>query len=190
MYHRFTRAEAENILRNSEGAPTSHRGTGSPGHAGARHLLISNAELLTRYQQMSERLMWQNGRRRHREYTLVTAFCTLPDMIDAAGLVLNAAQTQAALADFFHGAPRGPGMRAEIAYTSGTTFRMRYAQGREAVRTMPVHDLVMVLDRVSDRLFDLQVQTFFGTLQDIPRNTATIIMPGGNPYRSHFVPRV
>jgi hypothetical protein len=66
---------------------------------------------------------------------------------------------------------------------------MRYAQGREAVRTMPVHDLVMVLDRVSDRLFDLQVQTFFGTLQDIPRNTATIIMPGGNPYRSHFVPR-
>jgi hypothetical protein len=32
------------------------------------------------------------------------------------------------------------------------------------------------------------VQTFFGTFQDIPRNTATITMPGGNPYRSHFVP--
>jgi hypothetical protein len=188
MYHQFTRAEAENILRSSEGAPTSHRGTGSPGHAGARHLLLSNTELLARYQQMSEQVVWQNGRRRRREYTLITAFCTLPAMIDAAELVLNAAQTQAALADFFHGTPRGPGMRAEIAYTSGTTFRMRYAQGGEAVRVMPVHDLVMVLDRVEARPFGLQVQTFFGTLQDIPRNTATITMPGGSPYRSHFVP--
>ena len=176
MYHQFTRAEAENILRSSEGAPTSHRGTGSPGHAGACHLLLSNTELLARYQQMSEQVVWQNGRRRRREYTLT------------AELVLNAAQTQAALADFFHGTPRGPGMRAEIAYTSGTTFRMRYAQGGEAVRVMPVHDLVMVLDRVEARPFSLQVQTFFGTLQDIPRNTATITMPGGSPYRSHFVP--
>jgi hypothetical protein len=188
MYHQFTRAEAENILRSSEGSPTAHRGTGSPGHAGARHLLLTNAELLTRYQRMSEQLIWQNGRRRRREYTLITAFCTLPDMIDAAELVLNAAQTQAALGDFFQGTPRGPGMRAEIAYTSGTTFSMRYAQGGEAVRTMPVHDLVMVLDRVEGRPFALQVQTFFGTLQDIPRNAATITMPGGNPYRSHFVP--
>jgi len=187
MYHRFTREEAETILRNSEGAATSHRGTGRPGHAGSRHLLLTNSALLARYTRMSE-LTWQNGRRRGREYTLVTAFCTLPEMIDAAALVLNAAQTQAALSDFFVNTPRGPGMRAEIAFTSDTTFRMRYAQGEEIVRTMPVHDLVMVLDRTEGRPFELQVQTFFGTIDDVPRNTATIYMANGAPYRSHFAP--
>lgn len=188
MHHRFTHAETEHILLSSENAPTSHRGTGSRGHAGARHLLLTNADLLARYERMSEQLVWHNGRRRRREYTMITAFCTLPDMIDAAERVLNAAQTQAALSDFFHNTPRGPGMRADIAYTSNTTYRMRYAQGREIVRTMPVHDLVMVLDRVDGRPFGLQVQTFFGTLDDIPRNSATIYMTDGSPYRSHFAP--
>jgi hypothetical protein len=188
MYRRFTRPEAEAILRSSEGAPTSHRGTGRPGHAGTRHLLLTNAELLERYAQMSEQLVWQNGRRRRREYTLITAFCTLPDMIDAAELVLNAAQTQAALSDFFLNVPRGPGMRAEVAFTSKATFRMRYAQGGEAVRTMPVSDLVMVLDRVESRPFGLQVQTFFGTIDAAPRNAATIYLADGTPRRSHFVP--
>jgi hypothetical protein len=188
MYHHFTRVEAETILRSSEGAATSHRGTGRPGHAGSRHLLLTNSELLARYARISEQLVWQDGRRRHREYALITAFCTLPDMIDAAELVLNATQTQAALSDFFRNAPRGPGMRAEIAFTSDITFRMRYAQGSEIVRTMPVHDLLMVLDRVESRPFDLQVQTFFGTLHDIPRNTATIYLANGVAYRSHFVP--
>jgi hypothetical protein len=188
MYRHFTRAEAENILRSSEGAATSHRGTGRPGHAGSRHLLLTNSELLERYETMSEQLVWRDGRRRHREYALVTAFCTLPDMINAAALVLNATQTQAALVDFFIKTPRGPGMRAEIAFTSDVEFRMRYAQGAETVRTMPVNDLVMVLDRAEGRPFGLHVQTFFGTLNDISRNTATIFLADGTAYRSHFAP--
>ena len=187
MHHRFTRAEAEAILRSSEGAATSYRGSGKPGHAGSRHLLLSNSDLLARYAKTSD-LTWQNGRRRGREYTLITAFCTLPDMITAAELVLNTAQIQAALSDFFVRTPRESGMRAEIAFTSKATFSMRYAQGEEAVRTMPVHDLLMVLDRVEGRPFGLQVQTFFGTIDDIPRNTATIYMANGAPCRSHFVP--
>ncbi len=79
-------------------------------------------------------------------------------------------------------------MRAEIFYHSNTEFRMRYAQGGEMVRTCPVYDLVMVLDRVDRRPFQLQIQTFFGTLADTPRNTATISTASGQPYRSHFVP--
>lgn len=186
MYYHFTRADAEAILRSSEGAATSHRGTGQRGHAGSRHLMLTNSELLARYAEMSE-LTWQNGRRRGREYTLVTAFCTLPDMIDAAEQVLNAAQTQAALSDFFVNMPRGPGMRAKIDFTSITTFRMRYAQGAEAVRTMPVHDLVMILDRTDGRPFELQVQTFYGTIDDTPRNAATIYRSNGALHRFHFV---
>lgn len=188
MYHQFTRSEAESILRSSEGGATSHRG-GRPGHAGSRHLLLSNAELLERYTNFSEQLIWRNGRRRRREYTLITAFCTLPEMIDAAVLVLNAAQTQRALADFFTNTPRGPGMRAEIAFTSAASFLMRYAQGDEMVRTMPVSELVMILDRVDHRPFGLHVQTFFGTLEETPRNSATIYTAEGAATHSHFAPR-
>jgi hypothetical protein len=188
MYRNFTAADAESILRSSEGAPTAYRGTGAPGHPGSRHLLLTNAALLARYEQMSEQLVWSNNRQRRREFTLVTAFCTLPEMIDAAEKVLNAPQTQAALGDFFQNTPRGPGMRAEIAYHSAATWRMRYAQGAEAVRTLPVSDLMMVLDRVDERPFSLQIQTFFGTLADMPRNTATISFADGKPYRSHFTP--
>ncbi len=189
MYHQFTRAEAENILRSSEGAPTSHRGTGSPGHAGARHLLLSNTELLARYQRMSEQVIWQNGRRRRREYTLITAFCTLPAMIDAAELVLNAAQTQAALADFFHGTPRGPGMRAEIAFTSGTTFRMRYAQGVEAVRVhagpRPHHGVQSGRRSAAIRSSGANVLRHAPGYSAQHRNDH---YARRQPYRSHFVP--
>jgi hypothetical protein len=188
MYRQFSAADAESILRSSEGAPTAHRGTGAPGHPGSRHLLLTNAELLERYERTSEQLIWRNGRLRRREYMLVTAFCTLPAMIDAAESVLNAAQTQAALADFFQNSPREPGMRAEIAYRSEKSYTMRYAQGATAVRTMPVQDLMMILDRVDGRPFGLQIQTFFGTLSDQSRNSATIFSADGHPRHSHFVP--
>jgi hypothetical protein len=188
MYRQFSAADAESILRSSEGAPTAYRGTGAPGHPGSRHLLLSNAELLERYERLSEQLIWRNGRLRHREFMLVTAFCTLPEMIDAAVLVLNAAQTQAALTDFFQNTQRGPGMRAEIACRSDRPFAMRYAQGATAVRTMPVHDLTMILDRVDERPFSLQIQTFFGTLTDQSRNSATIFSADGQARHSHFVP--
>ena len=188
MYRQFSATEAEDILRSSEGAPTEYRGTGAPGHPGSRHLLLSNAELLERYERESEKLVWKNGRWRRREYMLITAFCTLHEMVDAAQSVLNAAQTQAALGDFFQNTPRGPGMRAEIAYRGDRTYSMRYAQGAEAVRTVPVSDLIMILDRVDARPFGLQIQTFFGTVSNQSRNSATIYWADGRPGHSHFVP--
>jgi hypothetical protein len=119
---------------------------------------------------------------------LVTAFCTLGEMVDAAERVLNAAQTQAALGDFFQNTPRSPGMRAEISHRGDRTFTMRYAQGAEIVRTVPVNDLIMILDRVDERPFGLQIQTFFGTVSNQPRNSATIYTAEGHPSHSHYVP--
>ncbi|HEY4173830.1 MAG TPA: hypothetical protein VGM42_12450 [Rhodopila sp.] len=188
MYRLFSAADAESILRSSEGSPTQHRGTGAPGHPGSRHLLLSNAELLARYQQMSEQRVWKNGRMRRREFMLITAFCNLAEMIDAATLVLNATQTQTALVDLFVNTPRSPGMRVEIAYRGEREFRMRYAQGAETVRVFPVRDLLMVLDRVDSRPFGIQIQTFFGTITDQPRNSATIYSSDGKPRHSHFMP--
>ncbi len=188
MYRQFSITEAEDILRSSEGSPTGYRGTGAPGHPGSRHLLLSNAGLLARYERMSDQMVWRNGRLRHREFMLVTAFCTLEDMIDAAWNILNAPQTQAALADFFRNTPRSPGMRAEIAYRSAAPYNMRYAQGATIVRVMPVSDLLMVLDRVDSRPFQLQIQTLFGTLSEQSRNSATVSNAAGQPLHSHFCP--
>ncbi len=187
MYRQFDDNDADAILRSSEGAPTKYRGTGAPGHPGSKHLLLTNADLLARYEEMSAPHVWRNGRRRQREYTLVTAFCTMPDMVDAARCVLNAAQTQAAMLDFFQNTPRGPGMRAEVSYRGDKSYTMRYAQGSEAVRTFPVYDLVMILDRVDERPFGLQIQTFFGTISNQSRNAATIFSADGAPRHSHFV---
>lgn len=77
-------------------------------------------------------------------------------------------------------------MRAKITFTSSTTFRMRYAQGAEIVRTMPVNDLIMVLDRADGRPFNVQAQTFYGTLNHASRNEATIYTASGARYRSRL----
>lgn len=47
---------------------------------------------------------------------------------------------------------------------------------------MLVSELLEVLDRVNHRRFGLHVQTFFGTIDEMPRNSATIYMPDGSPY--------
>ena len=181
MYHQFTRIEAENILRSSENQPTSYAAPASL-HMRARFTCCSAMPSC-----------WSDMRRCRKTrsggtadgagvmYTLITAFCALPDMIDAAERVLNSRQSQAALADFFLNTPQGPGMRAEICYTSDIDYTMRYAQGWTAVRTMPVRDLVMVLDRVDGRPFRLQIQTFFGTLQDISRTPPRSSCRTANP---------
>ena len=109
--------------------------------------------------------------------------------VEAAVLVLNAAQTQNALPDFFVNTPRQPGMRLEIAFVSPMPFRMRYAQGPSAVRTTMMTDLLMVLDRVDERPFGLHVQTFFGTLAEISRNSATLSMANGEKCWSYVVPK-
>ncbi|MDB5382574.1 MAG: hypothetical protein JWO26_2206 [Rhodospirillales bacterium] len=47
----FTPTDVEQVLRSSEGEPIEHRGE-QAGHAGAKHLLLTSAELLQRCEDM------------------------------------------------------------------------------------------------------------------------------------------
>jgi len=151
MYRQFTKSEAEDILRSSEGRPTLHRGQ-REGHAGQQHLLLSNAELLARYDRTA----------RNNKINMITAFSSMPDMVNAAFEMLNAPISQLALPRMF-GAAGHQGMRLDIHYNGNTAFRARYAQGSEVVRTFPATALVLVVDRVDVRPFRLHVQSFFPT---------------------------
>jgi hypothetical protein len=188
MFRQFSAADAEAILRASEGNATGYRGSGAPGHAGKQHLLLSNEQLLARYDTESRRFRSQNGRLKRSEFTLITAFSNLGDMIGATEAILNAGQTQAALLDFFKNTPRGPRMRAVIKYHGTTSYRTRYAQGVTAVRTMPVNDLLMVLDRVDDAPFALQVQTLFGILPEAAANQSEVFTSAGKPLKKYQLP--
>ncbi|MES2710220.1 MAG: hypothetical protein V4653_01440 [Pseudomonadota bacterium] len=172
-YHVFTAADVEHMLRSSEGEPTAHRGE-RPGHSGALHLLLTNAELLKRYEDMIRAEEANRQRRREQArargekyrpggpiYRMVTAFAQLPEMIAAGVALLNTRQAQAGITDMFIGSHAGEGTRLEIDYTSPAAVLMRFVSGHH-VTTMPVHQLTMILDRVRDRPLGLHVQTFFG----------------------------
>jgi hypothetical protein len=175
MYRAYTAAETESILRASEDRPTMFRG-GRTGHMGARHLLLSNADLLKRYTE-------EFG---DRDYALVTAFTSLADVVAAATAILNARQTQAALEEFFVNVPRGPGMRATIDLIAARDFIMRYAMGAHTVATMPVRSLKMVLDRVDGRPFDLHIHTMYGLVPlGAARNEARVTNAEGRNPRVH-----
>jgi hypothetical protein len=172
-YHVFSPAEVEQMLRSSEGEATAHRGQ-RPGHAGAKHLLLTNAELLERYEEMIRAEEANRARRREEArargekfrpggpiYRMVTAFAQLPEMIAAGVALLNTPQSQAGLTAMFVGDHAGEGTRLEIDYTSPAPVLMRFVSGHR-VATMPVHQLTMILDRVHARRLGLHVQTFFG----------------------------
>ena len=190
-YHAFTAAEVEHMLRSSEGEPTAHRGE-RPGHACARHLLLTNAELLKRYEDMiraeeANRLRRREQARERGEkfrpggpiYRMVTAFAQLPDMIACGVALLNTAQAQAGIAAMFSGPHADEGARLEVDHVSPAPVLMRFVSGHH-VATMPVHQLTMILDRVRGRPLDLHVQTFFGgAITGPPANRAVLYAPNG-----------
>ena len=154
MYRVFTPAEAESILRASEGRATSHRRAdkdrdSAAGHAGAQHFLLSNNELRARY--------WEARHRANsKDYLVITAFVggQKGEIGEAAASVLNATQTQATLGTFF--SRNGEeGMRAEIHFTGSETYKMRcVTNSGHGVQTIPTSSLVMVLDKHRSALSD------------------------------------
>lgn len=188
MYRTFTAVDAEAILRASEGAPSSFRSVSRPGHAAGKHLLSSNADMLSRYAEKSNQKTRRKGKMVFNTHLMITAFISSGQMFDVATDVLNAQQTQEALTDFFVNTPRSPGMRAEIVFHGQDRHVMRVAGGGDTVRKIPTQDFFMVLDRVDEQPFRLHIQTFYGTLPYAPRNSATVTLADGTPHHSYFLP--
>lgn len=192
QHHVFTEREAEGLLRSSEGIASTHRG-GAQGHARGRHLLLSNAELLARYEAMIEAQQQRRVTRRATEaargrhwkpggplYQMVTAWGSWAEMVEMGCLLLNAPQAQAGLAALFAGEHAAEGARLEVNFIAPRDVPMRYVQGGVCVRSMPVRQLTMVIDRADRHALRLHIQTFFGGLTlENPYNGAVLFTPTG-----------
>ena len=167
MYQTFSLAQADALLRMSEGK-ASKQSSSAPGHAAAAHLLITNDEMRGRY--------WKEIYKKHsKESLVITAFVDSASLAAAAQIVLNSKQAQGAMDILFYHRVSRDGLRAEIRYSGVDEFRMRYvASSGYAVQTMPATCFVMILYRYDGRPFRLHIQTFFGAIPFERRNDATI----------------
>lgn len=192
QHHAFTERDVEGLLRASEGVASTHRG-GAEGHARGRHLLLSNAELLARYEAMIAAQQQRRVTRRAAEaergrrwkpggplYQMVTAWADWADMVEMGCLLLNSPQAQSGLAAMFTGEHAAEGARLEVSFIAPRDVMMRYVQGGVCVRSMPVRQLTMVVDRADRDPLRLHIQTFFGgiTLEN-PYNGAVLFTPQG-----------
>ena len=193
QYHAFTEREVEALLRASEGVASSH--SGAPGHARGRHLVLTNQELLARYEAMVAAEQARRARRRQEAaergrkwkpggaiFQMITAWSTPADMIEIGTLTLNSPQAQAGLSAMFGGPLAGQGTRLEISFIAPRDITMRYVMGGTGVRTMPVRQVFMVVDRADAAPpLRLHVQTFYGGLTlAAPYSGAVLTDAAGN----------
>lgn len=195
----FSRDEVEAILRRSDG----HAGPGGGrGHAGGRHLLLSNTELIARYRPaMAHRLAeWERDRdeadRRgvkrpdygDYSYVLITAFTDLASMIEAGMLVLNSPAFQQALRAACHGEAAENGAKLVARFSSAREFRMRYVLGGQGTGVMPTPHLRLVAFR--DMALPprrLSILTFYGEMPvDGPRTHCTLYRANGAPFATYM----
>ena len=192
QFHAYTEREVEELLRASEGVASPHRG-GAPGHAMGRHLILSNAELIARYDEMVEAEQRRRTARRAEAaersrrwtpggpvYQLITAWAALSDMVEMGCLLLRSPQAQAGITEMLTGRGMADGARLEICFIAPRDVMMRYVQGGAVVRSMPVRQLTLVLDRADRAPLRLHVQTFFGGMTvSAPYNGAVLFDPRG-----------
>jgi hypothetical protein len=145
----YSASEVETIFRVSEvlQAPSNAR----PGHAAARHIVLSNEELVQRYRLND----------RDEQPTLVTAFALGPQAIAAVTEAMNTAIGQAALAHLDADCNEGDRVTIQL---NVSPFRARYAFGAEKgmVRSATMQGLTVVLERRNgSKSFGLHLVTAF-----------------------------
>ncbi|WP_298471002.1 hypothetical protein [uncultured Erythrobacter sp.] len=147
-YTPFTRNEVKRIFQLSEQGR---------GHAGERHVNITN-------QGMAERQM---GTHERSGISDVTSFVKFDDQIDAALALLNAPANDAALERFRvekkqgRGYSGGGGRYVELTHTLNAPVLMRYAIGG-TTRTFPCRRVKMIIDKCNGRPRNIHIVTFFG----------------------------
>ena len=145
----FTRGEVKMILQLSEAGR---------GHAGERHVVITNAGMADR----------QMGTRERGGITDVTSFCKFDDQIDAALALLNAPENGADLERFRVEKRPGRGYSdgssgryVVLTHRRATPITMRYAIGG-TTRTFPCTLIRMVIDKDYSRPRQMDVITCYG----------------------------
>lgn len=151
MFQRFTFAEVETIFRASEGRAVT-RGRANPGHAGERHVSISNAGLWDRFMDYQDSGL-----------ALRTAFLDFKSQVGAALAVLNDPANETELERFATQTRQdAPPFALKNAWLPAPVT-MRYAIGGGA-QTFPCHYFTLVLRKDLSRVRQMHIVTFFGTM--------------------------
>jgi hypothetical protein len=149
-YQPFTFGEVETIFRLSEGnAPSS--GSGGVGHAGARHVSISNSGLNTRLSNHSSGGL-----------AAYTGFLSFRDQVGAALQILNLPENDPPLERFRQEIRAGDSFSIKNGWLPTPTV-MRYATPGGAA-TFPCHYFTLVLRKDMSRPRQMHVVSFFGTM--------------------------
>lgn len=168
--HVYAVAEVEAIARASEYQPTMFHSE-AEAHGFARHIGITNAEMLRR----AERVQ--------RGIVAITAFPDNRSAFVAGAALLNCRVGQAALNDMAAG---HTGMRAVITWEVQPAVTIRYVTAsNQLVKTMPGRWFRLVVDRSEERPHGLHLQTLFGLLDPDARNQARVESRTGQPVRTH-----
>jgi hypothetical protein len=144
----YNTAEVDRIIRASERRPG--RGGGPTGHAGQRHVLLTNLELAARADTFDTDL------------PLACAFAGTPEAVRAVTEALNSAEGQAALKHLDDTYPTGIRVRLEAQVSP---LVVRYSSGADLVRTASVSSVLVLLERIEeDAYHGLHVHTAFPIL--------------------------
>jgi hypothetical protein len=144
----YTDVEVNQIIRASERRPG--HGGGPTGHAGERHVLISNVELAARGDTFAT------------DMPLACAFAGTPQAVRAATESLNSAEGQAALQHLDENYPTGIRVRLEAQVTP---LVARYSSGMNIVRTATVSNVLVILERIEEpAYYGLHIHTAFPIL--------------------------
>jgi hypothetical protein len=145
-------ADVEAMFRLSEGTgghPETGRGEG---HAGSRHVSITNAGLGDRV--IDHKRGW---------LAAYTAFLSFRDQIGAGYEVLNAPSTDQIITDFQFNAPAGKDLQLTRVPVL-TSMRMRYGMGGGGSGIFPCSVFTMFLRKDMNRPHRLHIISFFGEM--------------------------
>jgi hypothetical protein len=130
----YNEAEVKSILLASERRTSI---TGQTGHAGRRHVLITNQDLMDRGQAFYDQST--------NDVPLVCAFTETPEAVRAVTEALNSPQGQAALQHLDGYLPMGTRVCIEARVSP---FRARYSPGMEIRRTVTITSVFVLVESI------------------------------------------
>ncbi len=150
-YQPFTFADVKLIFQMSEGTGANAAGRGT-GHAGARHVSITNANL-------GDRLRTHRGG----GIAAYTAFRRFDDQIAAALDVLNLPASDAPLEDFRANTRPGQDFSLRRVRVPNVTI-LRYGMGNGGSAPFPCTCYTMFLRKDLSRPYGMHIISFFGEM--------------------------
>jgi hypothetical protein len=152
--HVFSENDVRAIFQHSEGVAVADGRR--IGHTGEKHVNASNRFLDQRMED-AKRNPRTNG-----QIVSITSFLTFADAVTTGAMVLNSAEAEPILVDFYASRPRfEPWVLKHVELPRPVVAR--YAMGGSA-KTFPCRYATMVIDKNTGRPSQMHIRTFFPTM--------------------------